>query len=144
MTLVKWNPTRSLITDFDRMLDGIFNDGWNLNPAIRTNAIPVDISENDNAFILNADFPGFDKRDVNLTIEEGVLTLSANRELDNKSNDGAYRIRERRAGSFSRSFTLPENVLADDISAKFKNGTLSVTIPKAEEVKPDVRQIKIV
>ncbi len=143
MTLVKWNPTRSLITDFDRMLDGIFNDGWNLNPAIRTNAIPVDISENDNAFILNADFPGFDKRDVNLTIEEGVLTLSANRELDNKSNDGAYRIRERRAGSFSRSFTLPENVLADDISAKFKNGTLSVTIPKAEEVKPDVRQIKI-
>ena len=69
--------------------------------------------------------------------------MSANRELDNKSNDGAYRIRERRAGSFSRSFTLPENVLADDISAKFKNGTLSVTIPKAEEVKPDVRQIKI-
>ena len=144
MTLVKWNPTRSLITDFDRMLDGIFNDGWNLNPTIQTNAIPVDISENDNAFILNADFPGFDKKDVNLTIEEGVLTLSANRELDNKSNDGAYRIRERRAGSFSRSFTLPENVLADDISAKFKNGTLSVTIPKAEEVKPDVRQIKIV
>jgi len=143
MTLVKWNPTRSLITDFDRMLDGIFNDGWNLNSTIRTNAIPVDISENDNAFILNADFPGFDKKDVNLTIEEGVLTLSANRELDNKSNDGAYRIRERRAGSFSRSFTLPENVLADDISAKFKNGTLSVTIPKAEEVKPDVRQIKI-
>ena len=143
MTLVKWNPTRSLITDFDRMLDGIFNDGWNLNPTIRNNAIPVDISENDNAFILNADFPGFDKKDVNLTIEEGVLTLSANRELDNKSNDGAYRIRERRAGSFSRSFTLPENVVADDISAKFKNGTLSVTIPKAEEVKPDVRQIKI-
>ena len=143
MTLVKWNPTRSLITDFDRMLDGIFNDGWNLNSTIRTNPIPVDINENDNAFLLNADFPGFDKKEVNLVVEEGVLTLSANRDLDNDSKESTFQIRERRAGSFSRSFTLPENVLADDISAKFKNGTLSVTIPKAKEVKPNVRQIKI-
>lgn len=143
MTLVKWNPTRSLITDFDRMLDGIFNDGWNFNPTIRINPIPVDINENDNAFLINADFPGFDKKDVNLAVEEGVLTLSANRELDNHSKEDAFQIRERHAGSFSRSFALPENVMANDISAKFKNGTLSVTIPKAEEVKPNVHQIKI-
>ena len=125
------------------MLDGIFNDGWNLKTTIRTNPIPVDMNENDNAFLLNADFPGFDKKDVNLNIEEGVLTLSANRDLNNNSKEGIFQIRERRAGSFSRSFTLPENVIVDDISAKFKNGTLSVTIPKAEKGKPNIRQIKI-
>ncbi len=143
MTLVKWTPTRSLITDFDRMLDGIFNDGWNKFPPVRSNALAVDIAEHEKYFVLTADFPGFDKKDVNLEINEGVLTLKANREIDNVSNDGSYRIRERRLGSFSRSFNLPENVLAEDINAKFKNGILTVSIPKAEEVKPETRQIKI-
>jgi HSP20 family protein len=143
MTLVKWNPTRSLTTDFDRMMDGIFNDGWNTTPTVRTNSLPVDIMENEKAFILNADFPGFDKKEVNLKVEDGVLTLSANRDSDSESNESSFRIRERRSDSFSRSFSLPENVLADNIVAKFKNGTLTVSIPKAEEVKPDIRQIKI-
>ncbi|MEA1881025.1 MAG: Hsp20 family protein [Candidatus Marinimicrobia bacterium] len=110
MTLVKWNPTRSLITDFDRMLDGIFNDGWNTIPAVRTNSLAVDIAENEKEFTITADFPGFDKKDVNLKIEEGVLTLSADRKMDNEAHDGSFRIRERRFGSYSRSFTLPENV----------------------------------
>ena len=143
MTLVKWNPTRSLTTDFDRMMDGIFNDGWNTTPTVRRNSLPVDISENEKAFILNADFPGFEKKDVILSVEDGVLTLRANRESDNETSENSFRIRERRSGSFSRSFSLPENVITENINAKFKNGTLTVSIPKAEEVKPDIRQIKI-
>ena len=82
MTLVKWTPNRSLITDFDRMLDGIFNDGWNLTPSYRSHSPAVDISENKKEFILTADFPGFDKKDVNLSVEDGVLTLSAERKLE--------------------------------------------------------------
>ena len=143
MTLVKWTPNRSLITDFDRMMDNIFNDGWNGIPSNKPNAIAVDVNENDKAFIMTADFPGFDKKDVSLKAEESVLTLSANRDSDIESNDGSYRIRERRTGSFSRSFNLPENVLVENINAKFKNGSLTITIPKAEEVKPDIHQIKI-
>jgi len=143
MTLVKWNPNRSLITDFDRMLEGIFNDGWNASPTVRKNSLAVDIAENEKEFILTADFPGFDKKDVNLKVEEAVLTLSANRESDKDSTDGSFRIRERNSGSLSRSFTLPENVLAENINAKFKNGSLAVSIPKAEEIKPEVHQIKI-
>ena len=143
MTLVKWNPTRSLITDFDRMLDTIFNDGWNTTQSVQSNSIAVDISENEKEFILVADFPGFDKKDVSLRVEKDTLTLSANREAENESTDGSYRIRERRSGSLNRSFSLPENVLAENINAKFKNGTLTVSIPKAEKVKPDGRQIKI-
>ena len=66
-----------------------------------------------------------------------------NENWNKKSDDGAFRIRERRYGSFSRSFSLPENVLENEIEAKFKNGSLTITLLKAEEVKPDVRQIKI-
>ena len=143
MTLVKWTPTRSITTDFDRMLNNIFNDGWNGMPSNKSNTIAVDVNENDKAFIMTADFPGFDKKDVSLKAEESVLTLSANRDSDIESNDGSYSIRERRTGSFSRSFNLPENVLVDNINAKFKNGSLTITIPKAAEVKPDIHQIKI-
>jgi len=143
MTLVKWTPTRSITTDFDRMLNNIFNDGWNGMPSKKSNTIAVDVNENDKAFIMTADFPGFDKKDVSLKAEESVLTLSANRDSDIESNDGSYRIRERRTGSFNRSFNLPENVLVENINAKFKNGSLTITIPKAEEVKPDIHQIKI-
>ena len=144
MTLVKWTPTRSLITDFDRMMDNIFNDGWNVMPSYRSHSPAVDIAEDEKEFTLTADFPGFTKKDVGIEVNDGVLTLKANREIDNESNDdGFYRIRERRYGSFSRSFTLPENVLEDNINAKFKNGSLTVSLPKAEEVKPEVRQIKI-
>tara|TARA_B100000315_G_C14502645_1_gene553067 strand:+ start:737 stop:1228 length:492 start_codon:yes stop_codon:yes gene_type:complete len=144
MTLVKWTPNSSLITDFDRMMDNIFNDGWNVMPSYRSHSPAVDIAEDEKEFTLTADFPGFTKKDVGIEVNDGVLTLKANREIDNESNDdGFYRIRERRYGSFSRSFTLPENVLEDNINAKFKNGSLTVSLPKAEEVKPEVRQIKI-
>ena len=144
MTLVKWTPTRSLITDFDRIIDNIFNDGWNVMPNDRYHSPAVDIAEDEKEFILTADFPGFTKKDVGIEVNDGVLTLKANREIDNESNDdGFYRMRERRYGSFSRSFTLPENVLEDNINAKFKNGSLTVSLPKSEEVKPEVRQIKI-
>ena len=143
MTLVKWTPTRSITTDFDRMLNSIFNDGWNGIPSNRSNTIAVDINENDEAFFMTADFPGFSKKDVGLKVEDSVLTLTANRDSDGDTNDGAYRIRERKTGSFSRSFNLPENVMAENISAKFKNGSLTITIPKVEEIKPDIHQIKI-
>ena len=85
MTLVKWTPTRSITTDFDRMLNNIFNDGWNGMPSNKPNAIAVDVNENDKAFIMTADFPGFDKKDVSLKAEESVLTLSANRDSDIES-----------------------------------------------------------
>ena len=121
-----------------------FSDGWNAMPNYRSHSPAVDIAEDEKEFTLTADFPGFTKKDVGIEVNDGVLTLKANREIDNESNDdGFYRIRERRYGSFSRSFTLPENVLEDNINAKFKNGSLTVSLPKAEEVKPEVRQIKI-
>ena len=89
------------------------------------------------------DVTGFDKKNVSLKVEDDQLRLTADQENQKKSNDGTYRIRERVSGKLSRNFTLPDNVISDQINAKFKNGTLTISIPKVEEVKPDSRQIKI-
>ena len=143
MTLVKWQPRQTLVSDFDQMINSIFNDGWNDLTTKQTNVIPVDISENEKEFILSADFPGFDKKDVSLKVEENQLRLTANQEDQKKSNDGKYSLRERLSGKLSRNFTLPDNVISDSINAIFKNGTLTISIPKIKEIKSDIRQIKI-
>jgi len=143
MTLVKWQPRRSLVSDFDQMINSIFNDGWNDLTTKQTNVIPVDISENEKEFILSADFPGFDKKDVSLKVEENQLRLTANQEDQKKFNDVKYSLRERLSGKLSRNFTLPDNVISDSINAIFKNGTLTISIPKIKEIKSDIRQIKI-
>jgi len=141
MTLVKWVPRNTLINDFDSMLDGIFNDGWNKS-IISSNNPSVDIIENENEFELTADLPGLDKKNVNLSIQEGVLKLTADQNTNNDSKD-AYWLRERYSKTYDRSFTLPNNVVEEKINASFKNGSLKVILPKEEEVKPIVKKIKI-
>ena len=141
MTLVKWIPRKSLINDFDNMLDTMFNDGWN-GSLIKNNNLSVDIIEKENEFELTADLPGFDKKEINLSIQDKVLSLIANHKSSSDSKE-SYRLRERNSKSFNRSFTLPENVIEEKINAKFKNGSLKVILPKAEKLKPEIKKIKI-
>lgn len=144
MTLVKWNPRHSLITDFDRMIDGFFNNDWNLNTRALTNWSPaVDIKEQDDKFLITADIPGLTKKDVKLIVRDGVLSITGERNDKSEKETGSYHYRERRNGSFSRSFRLPETVNEEKISAKFANGILSVILPKFEEVLPKEQEIKI-
>ena len=141
MTLVKWIPRKSLINDFDNMLDTMFNDGWN-GSLIRNNNLSVDIIEKENEFELTADLPGFDKKEINLSIQDKVLSLIANHKSSSDSKE-SYRLRERNSKSFNRSFTLPENVIEEKINAKFKNGSLKIILPKVEKTEPEIKKIKI-
>ena len=141
MTLVKWIPRKSLINDFDNMLDTMFNDGWNRS-LIKNNNLSVDIIEKENEFELTADLPGFDKKEINLSIQDKVLSLIANHKSSSDSKE-SYRLRERNSKSFNRSFTLPENVIEEKINAKFKNGSLKIILPKVEEIEPEIKKIKI-
>ena len=141
MTLVKWIPSKSLINDFDNMLDTMFNDGWNRS-LIKNNNLSVDIIEKENEFELTADLPGFDKKEINLSIQDKVLSLIANHKSSSDSKE-SYRLRERNSKSFNRSFTLPENVIEEKINAKFKNGSLKIILPKVEEIEPEIKKIKI-
>ena len=143
MTLVKWNPTRSLITDFDRIFDSMFtHDSQRLSLA--QSCMPaVDVTETETEFLLSADMPGLDKKDVSIDIHDGVITIKGESAIDYEKSTDDYRIRERQLGSFNRSFRLPDNVNEVKVAAKFKNGVLKITLPKAKEVLPEGRRIKI-
>ena len=144
MTLIKWTPINSINRDFDHMLDRIFNDGWNNNNKIRNNTPSVDIIENEEEFVLTAEFPGFDKKNLNIEVKEnGVLNINANSKINKEPNDPLYRIRERNSDSYNRKFNLPENAIVERINAQFKNGLLTVNIPKAKEIEPESKKIKI-
>ena len=143
MTLVKWNPTRSLMTDFDRIFDSMFSPGWPRLSAGQSWMLAVDMNETEKEFFLSADMPGLDKNDVSVDIHDGVITIKGERAIDNEKSTDGYRIRERQLGSFNRSFRLPDNVNEDKVAAKFKNGVLTVTLPKTKEILPEGRQIKI-
>ena len=143
MTLVKWNPTRSLMTDFDRIFDSMFTLNLPRFPSVKSWIPAVDVNETETEFLLSADMPGLNKKDVSIDIHDGVITIKGERAIDNEKSTDDYRIRERQLGSFNRSFRLPDNVNEVKVAAKFKNGVLKVTLPKTKEVIPEGRQIKI-
>ena len=105
-------------------------------------APPVDILETENELILKADLPEVDPKDVDIQVENGTLTLKGERKFETHegTKEGYHRI-ERSYGSFVRCFSLPDTVEADKVAANFKNGVLTVTMPKKELAKP--RSIKI-
>ena len=143
MTLVKWNPTRSLITDFDRIFDSMFTNDLPRLSLAESWMPAVDVNETETEYLLSADIPGLDKKDVSIDIHDGVITIKGERAIDNEKSTDDYRIRERQLGSFNRSFRLPDNVNEVKVAAKFKNGVLTITLPKTKEVIPEGRQIKI-
>ena len=143
MTLVKWNPTRSVMTDFDRIFDSMFTNDLPRFSLAESWMPAVDVNETETEFLLSADIPGLDKKDVSIDIHDGVITIKGERAIDNGKSTDDYRIRERQLGSFNRSFRLPDNVNEVKVAAKFKNGVLKVTLPKTKEVIPEGRQIKI-
>ena len=143
MNLIKWQPSHNILNDFDLMIDNIFNDGWNLHTSPRNSTHPaIDIKESENEYTIIADLPGFDKSNINLSIDEGYLTIKASEEKVDDSN-GRYMLKERNMRNYSRTFSLPDNALDSKVSAKYTNGTLRITIPKSKEINKNVKQIKI-
>ncbi len=103
---------------------------------------PVDITENENGYLLTMDLPGLTKDDVNMSVEKGVLTISGERKTEINEESEKVHFTERYSGEFQRSFRLGETVNTDEISAKLTNGVLEVRIPKREAVLP--KQIPVV
>ncbi len=104
-------------------------------------APPVDIVENKDRILLKAELPGFKENQVELTVEDGVLTLKGERKFEKETAETSYHRVERSYGSFVRAFTLPSNVDPSQIQATFSDGILQVDMPKREETRP--KQIKI-
>jgi HSP20 family protein len=149
MAIVRWEPFRDLVTIQDR-LNRVFEeafrgtrtaeDEWALGG---TWAPPVDIYEQDGNLVLKAELPGIDPKDVDVRVENNVLTLRGERKFDSEvKRESCHRV-ERAYGTFSRAFTLPNVVDTTNIKAEFKEGVLHVTMPKREEAKPKQIQIQI-
>ena len=144
MKLINWTPRPvSLFDDMDKMVKTVLNNSQ-YSPMISENWVPpVDIKEDDTSFVLSADIPGIKKSDIDLLIENNILKISGIRDYNNANDNSEYHYRERTHGSFHRSFKLPISVVEENISATFRNGILTVALPKNEEAQPKQRTIKI-
>jgi len=138
VTIVRWEPFRelsSLQTEMNRLFNAAFDTPGG-NGGGRRWMPAMDLVETDEHFVLRADLPGMTESDVNIEIEDNVLTVSGERKAEHEEKrEGFYRV-ERAFGSFSRALTLPKGIDAEAVSAGFSNGVLEVRIPKPEERKP--------
>jgi HSP20 family protein len=141
MAMIRWEPARELQAiqqEMNRLFGSAFDtQGGLANGGAASRWIPpMDVVEGDEHFVVRADLPGIEERDVNVELEDNVLTISGERKSDGEERkEGYYRI-ERAYGAFSRSLTLPEGIDSEGIKASFANGVLEVRIPKPEERKP--------
>ena len=142
MTLVRWDPVRELASmEVDR-LHRMFNDFYG-GPFSRTWVPAVDVFETDaHEFVIKAELPDVKREDINITFDNGVLTLSGERKAEFDTSRDSYHRIERHHGSFMRSFTLPTSVDPARIEASYKDGVLTVRVPKREEAKPKQIEIK--
>lgn len=130
------------LSDFRYEMDRLFEDalggrsrsiaGW--TPA--TNLV-----ETDAAYEVSLELPGFDRENIEVTVDQGVLSIAGERTDEYEGDERTYHLRERSVGRFSRSFSLPSSVNAENVAAKFHNGVLRVTLPKQEEAR--TRKIEV-
>lgn len=136
--VIRFSPNR-MQTEFDRIFNDFFparhvhrasangHNGWTPN---------VDLSESDDGYTLAFDLPGMNKKDITINFQDSVLTVAGNREGVTAEEGQNFLRLERRSGAFERSFKIPNAIQTDKISAAYKDGVLTITLLKAEEVKP--------
>jgi len=143
MALIRWEPARELATiqnEMNRLFNTFFEAPQGASngqgQALRRWIPAMDLVETDDDFVLRADLPGLTESDVNIELEDNVLTISGERKAEHEERkEGYYRV-ERASGSFARSLTLPDGVDPDGVRASFDKGVLEVRIPKPEQRKP--------
>jgi HSP20 family protein len=147
MNMQLWNP----FEEFENLLDRYNKSGGkNLSKQYGADlsfadwAPSVDIEEAEDKYVIKADLPGVDKKDIDVKLENGVLSIRGEKQTEKETGKGTKRHRtERFHGTFARSFTLPEAVKSDKVDASYKDGVLLLEIPKAEEAKPKSINIKV-
>jgi HSP20 family protein len=125
-------------------MNRLFNDAFERTDGesnLTAWAPAVDITENEHGLTVKADLPGIDAKDLDIRVENNVLTIRGERKFEKKVNEDNYLRVERAYGSFSRSFSLANTVNPEGIKADYQNGVLTLAIPKREEAKP--KQIKV-
>ena len=136
----RWNPWSDLLTLHSQM-DQLFESAYGSRRGDGTESyelanLPVDIHQTDDAYTIEASVPGFRPEDVEVTLEDGVLTIRGSLRAENSRDEKGYIRRERRMTSVYRQIGLPQEVQADGISASFTNGVLTVRVPRTPKAQP--------
>src|SRR5437870_12269703 len=137
-TLARWEPFRGA-TSLQDHVNRLFNDDFERRgeeSSLTAWAPAVDIYETEHELVVKADLPEIDPKDLDVRVENNILTIHGERKFEKKVNEDNYLRVERAYGSFSRSFSLANTVNTDAIKAEYRNGVLTLTIPKREEAKP--------
>jgi HSP20 family protein len=157
-SLAEWRPFDSLRRDIDRL----FDDFW-LGPSWRSplarrladaepfwrsevtwsKAPAVDVAETENGYEVTAELPGIEERNIDVKVADGILTIKAEKQEEREEKKKDYYVSERHYGSFQRSFTVPTGVDTDKIDAHFKNGILTVNMPKSVQAQKSEKKIEI-
>jgi HSP20 family protein len=150
--MMRWDPFGEFPTIQDRLNEfftptGIFPRPLNLFRGAEQELTapsfipPVDVFEDEHNIVVTAELPGIEEKDLNISVENNVLTITGERKMEKEEKKENFQRVERRYGRFTRSFTLPPTVDPENVNAEFNNGVLKLTLMKREEAKP--KQIKI-
>ena len=145
MAIVRWNDPFREFAQLQNGINRVFTDAYsNTDEGLTTSGWvpPVDIYQNgDHEIVLKAELPDLSREDIDITVDNGTLTIKGEKRASSEVKDDQYHRIERRYGSFSRSFTLPQAVDTTKVGADYRNGVLTVRLPLREEARP--RQIKV-
>jgi HSP20 family protein len=144
MSLIRWQKTEPTVWAFPHFatLHDEINRVFGAARPLQSWAPAVDFFEDGEQFVLKAELPGVNRKDLDLSLQDGVLTLAGERREEQSFEHAEVHRSERFLGKFQRSFTLPAAVNAANVQASFKDGILTVTLPKAEEAKPKHIEVK--
>ena len=144
---VRYNPEYPFFTldgDVDRFLNHLNTDFFDFRTIPEQNHFPkVDVTETKNEFSISAELPGIDDKDIDVTLDDGTLTLKGEKKVEKEDKQGEFYSRERSYGSFQRTFKVPETIDQNKINASFNKGILTVKLPKTLESRKEVKKIAI-
>jgi len=144
--LIRWEPMSEMVTlrdAMDRLFSEAFTRPWGLADGGRGSGMPaIDMYQTDDDIIVKVAVPGMKPEDVQISVTGDMLSIKGETREQTDTKEKAYHIREQRWGSFERAITLPTSVKSEKAQAEFENGILTVTLPKAEDVKPKMITVK--
>jgi HSP20 family protein len=141
--ITRWNPLREMAT-MQSALDKFFDESWQQWPRMGEGGLALDVDETPDHYIVTTDLPGVNAENINVTVQNELLTITAEvPEQTVEHKDAKSLVRERRYGRMSRSIRLPQTIDAGKVEAEYKDGTLKLTLPKSEDTKVKTIPVKV-
>ncbi len=144
--IIRWDPFREIATlrdEMERLFDAFFGRRGTLMEKEYTFVPAVDVEETDNEFIVRAELPGMDKKDIKISVSEDTLTISGERKREKEEKSKTYHRIEMAYGKFTRTIEFPCEVEPSNAKAVYKNGILTITVPKSEKAKPKEIEVEV-